>query len=72
MAKMSRQKFKYLENKKLLRGNKKTVLKKLSVVKNCLRPKSVPLSTNTHEEILLVCLETITVARLMQVEQRCI
>ena len=72
MAKMSRQKFKYLENKKLLRGNKKTVLKRLSVVKNCLRPKSVPLSTNTHEEILLVCLETITVARLMQVEQRCI
>ena len=72
MAKMSRQKFKYLENKKLLRGNKKTVLKRLSVVKNCLRPKSVPLSTNTHEEILLVCLETFTVARLMQVEQRCI
>ena len=72
MAKMSRQKFKYLENKKLLRGNKKTVLKRLSVVKNCLRPKSVPLSTNTHEEILIVCLETITVARLMQVEQRCI
>ena len=72
MAKMSRQKFKYLENKKLLRGNKKTVLKRLSVVKNCLRPKSVPLSTNTHEEILLVCLETITVARLMQFEQRCI
>ena len=72
MAKMSRQKFKYLENKKLLRGNKKTVLKRLSVVKNCLRPKSVPLSTNTHEEILLVCLETITVPRLMQVEQRCI
>ena len=72
MAKMSRQKFKYLENKKLLRGNTKTVLKRLSVVKNCLRPKSVPLSTNTHEEILLVCLETFTVARLMQVEQRCI
>ena len=53
-------------------GNQKTVSKRLSAVKNRLRPKSVPLSTNTHEEILLVCLETITVARLMQVEQRCI
>ena len=70
MTKMSRQKFKYLENKKLLMGNQKTVLKRLSVVKNCLRPKSVPLSTNTHEEILLVCLQRITVARLMQVEQK--
>ena len=38
MTKNSRQKLKYLENKKCLKG--------LSAAKNCLRPESAPLSNS--------------------------
>ena len=47
MTKKSRQKLKYLEKKNSCWGEKKTffiIFKWLSIVKNCLRPESVPLS----------------------------
>ena len=47
MTKKSRQKIKYLENKKSFLGEKKAffiIFKGLLVAKNCLRPEGAPLS----------------------------
>ena len=47
-AKSSEQKLKYLKNEKVIYGEKKSffvILKGLSVVRNCLRPESAPLTT---------------------------
>ena len=57
MTKNSRQKFKYLENKKSFQGGIKSILinfKSLSVAKNCPRPESASLITTviTNTETL--------------------
>ena len=52
MTKKSRQKLKYLENEKSFRGEIKSIFhhfKSVSVAKNCLRPKSAPLTIKTPE-----------------------
>ena len=44
MTKSSRQKFKYLENKKRFQGELKSIFKSVSFAETCVKPEGAPLS----------------------------
>ena len=64
LTKISRQKVKYLEREKSFQGEIKSIFKRLSVAKNCLRPESAPLiNKNVLEWFLLIISKEDTLSR---------